>query len=52
MPLTDTAVKKAKPGDKPVKLSDAKGLYLLAIRWAQSCGAGSTGCSAKKKSWL
>jgi len=29
MPLTDTAVKKAKPGDKPVKLSDAKGLYLL-----------------------
>lgn len=29
MPLTDTAIKKAKPGDKPVKLSDGKGLYLL-----------------------
>ena len=29
MPLTDTAIKKARPGDKPVKLSDGKGLYLL-----------------------
>jgi hypothetical protein len=29
MPLTDTAVKKAKPGPKPIKLSDGKGLYLL-----------------------
>ena len=29
MPLTDTAVKKAKPGPSPVKLSDGKGLYLL-----------------------
>ena len=29
MPLTDTAVKKAKPGPAPVKLSDGKGLYLL-----------------------
>ena len=29
MPLTDTAIKKAKPSDKPVKLSDGKGLYLL-----------------------
>lgn len=29
MPLTDAAVKKAKPGPKPVKLSDGKGLYLL-----------------------
>ena len=29
MSLTDTAIKKAKPGDKPVKLSDGKGLYLL-----------------------
>jgi hypothetical protein len=29
MPLTDTAIKKAKPGPKPVKLSDGKGLYLL-----------------------
>lgn len=29
MALTDTTVKKAKPGSKPVKLSDGKGLYLL-----------------------
>jgi integrase len=29
MPLTDTAVKKAKPGARPVKLSDSKGMYLL-----------------------
>lgn len=29
MPLTDAAVKKARPGPKPVKLSDGKGLYLL-----------------------
>ncbi|MES1976716.1 MAG: integrase arm-type DNA-binding domain-containing protein [Pseudomonadota bacterium] len=29
MPLTDTAIKRAKPGPKPVKLSDARGLYLL-----------------------
>ncbi|MRD45650.1 tyrosine-type recombinase/integrase [Caenimonas koreensis DSM 17982] len=29
MPLTDTAIKKAKPGPKPVKLSDGQGLYLL-----------------------
>jgi integrase len=29
MPLTDTAIKKLKPTDKPVKVSDGKGLYLL-----------------------
>ena len=29
MPLTDTAIKKAKPGPGPAKLSDAKGMYLL-----------------------
>lgn len=29
MPLTDSAIKKAKSGDKPVKLSDGKGMYLL-----------------------
>lgn len=28
MPLTDTAIKKAKPADKPRRLSDEKGLYL------------------------
>lgn len=29
MPLSDQAVKKAKPADKPYKLADEKGLYLL-----------------------
>ncbi|MDE1902120.1 MAG: integrase arm-type DNA-binding domain-containing protein [Alphaproteobacteria bacterium] len=29
MPLTDTAIRKAKPKSKPYKLSDSKGLYLL-----------------------
>lgn len=28
MPLTDTAIRAAKPGSKPIKLSDEKGLYL------------------------
>ncbi|MGH8544196.1 MAG: tyrosine-type recombinase/integrase [Gammaproteobacteria bacterium] len=29
MPLTDTAIRNAKPGEKPVKLFDGGGLYLL-----------------------
>ncbi|MDP3295902.1 MAG: Arm DNA-binding domain-containing protein [Nevskia sp.] len=29
MPLNDPKLKNAKPGDKPVKLSDGGGLYLL-----------------------
>jgi hypothetical protein len=29
MPLTDTACKNAKPKDKPCKLSDEKGMFLL-----------------------
>jgi len=29
MPLTDTAIRKAKPGPSPAKLSDGKGMYLL-----------------------
>lgn len=29
MALTDTAIKKLKPGEKPVKVSDERGLYLL-----------------------
>lgn len=30
MPLTDTAIKKIKAADKPTKVSDERGLYLLA----------------------
>jgi hypothetical protein len=29
MALTDTAIKRSRPGDKPYKLADGKGLYLL-----------------------
>jgi hypothetical protein len=29
MALSDTAIRKAKPSDKPQKLSDGAGLYLL-----------------------
>ena len=29
MPLTEVQIRKAKPADKPLKLSDGKGLYLL-----------------------
>ncbi|MBF0371601.1 MAG: tyrosine-type recombinase/integrase [Magnetococcales bacterium] len=29
MPLTDTAIRKAKPADKPFKLADGGGMYLL-----------------------
>ena len=29
MPLTDTAIRTAKPSEKPVKLTDERGLYLL-----------------------
>lgn len=31
MPLTDTAIRNAKPGDKPYKLSDAQG-YICDIK--------------------
>ncbi|WP_404355562.1 tyrosine-type recombinase/integrase [Methylotuvimicrobium sp. KM1] len=29
--LTDTAIKNAKPGDKPTKMTDEKGLYLIVM---------------------
>jgi hypothetical protein len=30
MPLTDKAIKNAKPGEKPMKLLDGGGMFLLA----------------------
>lgn len=54
MPLSDTAIKKAKPGDKPVKLSDGKGLYLRVnpvgsrlLRWT----TGVRGCWFARGAW-
>ena len=29
MPLTDAAIRTAKPGEKPYKLADERGLFLL-----------------------
>ncbi|WEN13872.1 integrase arm-type DNA-binding domain-containing protein [Rhodanobacter sp. AS-Z3] len=29
MPLTDTAIRNAKPGEKPIKMTDERGMYLL-----------------------
>ena len=29
MPLTDTAIRQAKPGERPIKLADEKGLFVL-----------------------
>ena len=29
MPLTDTAIRNAKPGEKPKKMFDSGGLYLV-----------------------
>lgn len=31
MPLTDTAIRKAKPTDKPIKLFDERGLFLMVV---------------------
>ena len=37
MPLTDTAIRKTKPEEKPIKLRDGGGLYLIlrpdGARW-------------------
>ena len=38
MPLTDTQIKKAKPGEKPVRLYDERGLY-LEVRATAAGGA-------------
>jgi len=40
MPLTDTGIRNTKPADKPLKLADGGGLFLLVmpsrrhVRWA------------------
>lgn len=38
MALTDTAIKNAKPKDKPYKMGDSGGLFLLSSRAAESSG--------------
>ncbi len=38
MSLTDTAIRNAKPGEKPVRLFDGGGLYLEVSRLAGNGG--------------
>lgn len=42
MPLTDTAVRNAKPTDKPQKLADTEGLYLSSLLLAVNFGVWTT----------
>ena len=49
MALTDIAIRRAKPREKPYKLFDEKGMYLLVSRAAESSGALNTGFPARKR---
>jgi hypothetical protein len=46
MSLSDTAIKTAKPGEKPYKQFDERGLYLLVHPNGATAGASSTACPA------
>lgn len=48
MPLTDTAVRNAKPQEKPVRLFDGGGLYLEVAPARASGGASSTALGARR----
>lgn len=51
MPLSDTAIRNAKPLDKSYKLTDAQGLYLLIKPNGSNSGNSSTVLAVKRKSW-
>ncbi len=55
MALTDTAIRGTKPGQKPFKVYDRDGLFLLVnlggIPECRSCGVGAIASMAKKRSW-
>ena len=42
MALTDVAIRTARPKDKPYKVADSQGLYLLVNPRAASSGASNT----------
>jgi hypothetical protein len=48
MPLTDAAIRNAKPGEKTIKLFDERGLYLEVSPPAGSGGGSSTASTARK----
>lgn len=49
MALTNIAINKAAPKDKPYKLSDAGGLFLYITPAGEKVGAGNTASTVKKK---
>jgi hypothetical protein len=52
MALTDTALRTTKPSNKPFKLYDGNGLFLLVtIPAGRSCGVGAITSTAKRNSW-
>ena len=48
MPLTDTAIRNAKPGEKPAKIFDERGLFLLVTPAGVSGGDCATSSTARK----
>lgn len=48
MPLTDTAIRNAKPGEKTIKLFDERGLYLEVSPAGESGGGSSTTSMVRK----
>ncbi len=46
MVLTDTAIRNAKPADKPYKVTDSKVCICSSIQEAASCGESNTGSTA------
>ncbi len=51
MPLTDTALRNAKPQTKPYKLADGGGLFLLVQPSGVSGGAISIVMEVRKSCW-
>ena len=49
--LTDSAIKNIKPAEKPIKLFDGGGLFLLVHQQAASCGGRNTALMAKNAYW-
>ena len=47
--LTDTAIRKATPGERDYKLADAGGLFLLVTKAEANCGDGSTDLRGRKR---
>ena len=50
MALTDTAVRNAKPKNKPYKVTDGQGLYLLVNPGAANCGGSNIDVTAWSES--